>query len=88
MQSPLRARTTGSFSVAELSGDYSGHRYAFARRLGEAAGPISSDNWREVQPLFEDLWIGGEGELTWEEARPAIYHGWRSVKRVLGRTVS
>src|SRR5881392_4087442 len=52
MQGPLPARTTGSFSVAELAGDYSGSRYAFARRLGEAAGPISADNWREVQPIF------------------------------------
>ena len=88
MQAPLTARTTGSFSVAELSGDYSSAHYAFARRLGESAGPISSDDWRDVQPLFEDLWIGGEGELTWEEARPAVYQGWRAIKRLLGRTVT
>ncbi|BCT91248.1 hypothetical protein LYSHEL_02720 [Lysobacter helvus] len=86
-EASLRVRTTGSFSAAELTGDYSGSRYAFARRLGEASAPISSDTWIEVQPIFQDLWVGGEGELSWEEARPAIFHGWRASKRVLGRKV-
>jgi len=82
--SPVSVRTTGSFSVEELSGDYSGPRYAFARKLGESAGAISSDDWREVQPLLQDLWVGVKIELTWHEARPAIYMAWKSTKRLFG----
>ena len=79
-----RPRTTGSFSVEELSGDYSDPRFAFARRLGESAGAVSADDWREVQPLLEDLWDGVKVELTWREARPAIYLAWRATKRLFG----
>ena len=81
---PVSVRTTGSFSVDELSGDYSGPRYAFARKLGESAGAISSDDWREVQPLLEDLWVGVKIDLTFHEARPAIFLAWKSTKRLFG----
>ena len=37
---PAQVRITGSFSVEELSGDYTGQRYAFARKLGESAGAV------------------------------------------------
>ena len=84
ISTPTRVRTTGSFSVEELSGDYTSSRYAFARKLGESAGAVSSDDWREVQPLLEDLWVGVKVDLTWHEARPAIFLAWKSTKRLFG----
>ena len=84
MQNVQAARITGSFTVAELTGDYSATRYAFARRLGESVGAISAEDWREVQPLLEALWQHREGELSFGEARPAIYLGWQSAQRLRG----
>lgn len=76
------ARITGSFTVAELAGDYSAERYAFARRLGESVGAISAPDWRRVQPLLEALWRQREGELSFEDARPAIFLAWQSAQRL------
>ena len=82
MQPVQRTRITGSFTVAELSGDYDADRYAFARRLGESVGTISLADWREVQPLLEALWLQRDGELSFEEARPAIFLAWQSAQRL------
>lgn len=82
MQNAQRTRITGSFTVAELSGDYEAERYAFARRLGESVGSISSSDWHEVQPLLEALWHHREGELSFEQARPAIFLAWQSAQRL------
>lgn len=75
-------RITGSFTVAELAGDYSAERYAFARHLGASVGAISAPDWRRVQPLLEALWLQRDGELSFEEARPAIFQAWQSAQRL------
>jgi hypothetical protein len=55
-------------------------RYALALRIGNQAGSVSS-NWHRVESVLRDVWVVLHEGLTWEQARPAIYHGWLQVKR-------
>jgi hypothetical protein len=84
MQANPSVRITGTFSVEELTGDYSADRYAFARRLGDSVGSISIHNWRTVDPLLRALWLDRPGEPTWEQARPAIYLSWKRAQQLSG----
>jgi hypothetical protein len=86
MQSSPSVRITGSFSVEELTGDFSHERYAFARRLGDSVGSISVDNWRIVEPLLKALWLDRDGEPTWEQARPAIYLAWKQAQQLTSQS--
>lgn len=75
-------RITGSFSVEELTGDYSSERYAFARRLGDTVGSISVGDWRVVEPLLRALWFERPEEPTWEQARPAVFLAWKQAQQL------
>jgi hypothetical protein len=75
-------RITGSFSVEELTGDYSAERYAFARRLGDTVGSISVNDWRVVEPLLRGLWFDRPDEPTWDQARPAVYIAWKQAQQL------
>ena len=75
---------TGTFSVVELSGDYTGLRFGFARRLGDCMAAISSNSWLDIERTLRALWDADRAKMSWEEARPAIYLSWRATRRVLG----
>ena len=74
------SRSTGNFTVAELAGDYTGPRYTMPRRLGEAIGLVSGDDWKTIEPLVRRMWSNGN-PLTWDEARPAIFVTWQRTRR-------
>lgn len=56
-------------------------RYAFALRVGRQAGTVSGNDWQRVEAALHEVWVVLHGGLTWEEARPAVYHGWLQSKR-------
>jgi hypothetical protein len=56
--------------------DFGGPPYLFACRIGADAAAVSSAEWRDLEPMIASLWLVVSGGLTWEEARPAVYHGW------------
>ena len=55
-------------------------RYAFALRVGGRVASVSSDDWPRVEAVLMAVWVVMDQGLTWEEARPAIYHCWHQVK--------
>jgi hypothetical protein len=62
-----------------------GHpRYAFALRVGDRVASVSSDDWPRVESVLMAVWVVMDQGLTWEDARPAIYHAWRRMKLVDG----
>ena len=62
-------------------GGFSDPRFAFALRVGHQAGSVSSNDWQRVEAALQPVWVVLHEGLTWEQARPAVYHGWLSVKR-------
>lgn len=61
--------------------DYGRPHYLFACRIGAGAAAASSADWRDLEPMIASLWLVVSGGLTWEEARPAVYHGWCMARR-------
>jgi len=55
--------------------DFSDPRYAFALRVGSRVAQVSGD-WSRVEAVLMATWVILHEGLTWEEARPAIYHQW------------
>ena len=62
-------------------GNFSDTRFAFALRVGHQAATVSSNDWQRVEAALQAVWVVLHEGLTWEQARPAVYHGWLSVKR-------
>ena len=62
-------------------GDFSEARFVFALRVGHQAGTVSSNDWQRVEAALEGVWVVLHEGLDWEQARPAVYHGWLKVKR-------
>lgn len=77
-------RITGTFSVEELAGDFSAPRYAFARRLGETLAAVSDADWLTIERATRALWDPHTAQLSWDEARPAIFMGWTVARRAFG----
>ena len=67
-------------------GDFSDARLAFAVRVGRQAGTVSSNEWERVENALQSVWLVLHEGLTWEQARPAVYHGWLRVKLGAGET--
>lgn len=65
-------------------GDFSDARFGFALRVGRQAGSVSSNEWQRVEAALQGVWVVLHEGLTWEQARPAVYHGWLEVKRAEG----
>jgi hypothetical protein len=63
--------------------DFDHPRYAFALRVGSRVAVVSSDDWTRVEAVLAATWVILHEGLTWDEARPAIYHSWWQSK--LGR---
>ncbi|HVI25419.1 MAG TPA: hypothetical protein VM576_04405 [Xanthomonadaceae bacterium] len=61
--------------------DYDSPQFFFACRIGAGAAAASSADWRDLEPMVASLWLVVSGGLTWEEARPAVYHGWCMARR-------
>lgn len=64
----------------DAGSEFDDARYALALRIGHQAGSVSS-NWQRVESVLREVWVVLHEGLTWEQARPAIYHGWLQVKR-------
>ena len=73
---------TSSPAWYDPDGNFSDARFAFALRVGHQAGSVSSNDWQRVEAALQPVWVVLHEGLTWEQARPAVYHGWLSVKRV------
>lgn len=61
--------------------DFGEARYAFALRVGQQAAGVSSNDWQRVEAALSEVWVVLHEGLTWEQARPAVYHGWIRAKR-------
>ena len=61
-----------------------GEKWDLAWRFGQSAGRASAkQEWAEVAPALEALWLDlGDGK-SWYEARPAIYAAWRVANNQL-----
>lgn len=59
----------------EPRADYGQPRYFFACRVGLGAA-AASDDWSRIETILQGQWLVVDGGLTWEEARPAVYHSW------------
>jgi hypothetical protein len=59
--------------------DFGQSRYGFACRIGWGAAAVS-DDWGRIEAILQGHWLVVHGGLTWEEARPAIYHSWLVAK--------
>lgn len=59
----------------DTNADYDHPRYAFALRVGNRVAVVSSD-WDRVEAVLAATWVILHEGLTWDEARPAIYHSW------------
>ena len=55
--------------------DYAHARFGFALRIGSGAAAVSND-WGLIESILRVHWLVVHEGLTWEEARPAVYHGW------------
>ena len=82
---PAAVRITGTFTVEELSGDFAGARFAFARRLGECLAAVSADEWPALERALRAVWHDQQAELPWEEARPALFLSWERARKLLAR---
>ena len=56
-------------------------QHAFALRVGRQAGGVSGNDWPRVEAALREVWVVLDGGQTWEQARPAVYHGWLQAKR-------
>lgn len=63
--------------------DFEAAQYAFAMRVGLQAGGVSGNDWQRVESALRDVWLVLHEGLTWEQARPAVYHGWLQAKRAV-----
>ena len=61
--------------------DFDEMRFAFALRVGQQMATVSQNDWSRVESVLHDVWLVLHEGLTWEQARPAVYHGWLKVKR-------
>ena len=59
--------------------DFGHARYGFACRIGCGAAAVS-DDWGRIEAILQVHWLVVHDGLTWEEARPAVYHGWLTAK--------
>lgn len=65
--------------------DFGDARYAFALRVGSRLADVSSDEWPRVEAVLMAMWVILHEGMSWDEARPAVYHTWVKAKSARGR---
>ena len=61
--------------------DFGHARFALALRVGHQTAKVSGNDWPRVESVLCDVWVVLHEGLTWEQARPAVYHGWLRARR-------